>query len=472
MSFYAITQMKKNRLQPAALDRGLPDSSAPPIVQDVLHSSGQPLDTATRAYMEPRFGHDFSRVRIHADARAAESAMAVNAQAYTVGRNVVFGAGQYAPNTSHGQKLLTHELTHVLQQGRTTFQPGNALRISAPDGPLEHQAETATESNTINPMQSATSGPLLQRRLLATGDKKDIKDFIGLLEPASGFTLKHDPKTKEITVTASVLKPQSAVLASRLATISSDPGQDAEVHLGRKEAGVMFGKFPMSEENLVQEIRIDQILALEKGVPGAGVATLAHELVENYEAHALKDFRRSTIFTTVHEEASAVEDLIASELIGPGEGRNVFPAEVKSGKRTTTMQIDDRAQYFIVWEDGDNGKVVNARKVARVNISKHIISGFSKKNGLPAAATSTIKDVVDNMKKNPTASVLIEGFASAGKTSDENTKLAEEWAEKVKDQIISQTKDLMLANWRKFHIVGNAAKSGNEVRIKVDRPDI
>ena len=89
---------------------------APPIVRDVLTSSGRPLDRPTRSLFESRFGHDFGQVRIHADAKAAESARSVNALAYTVGRDVVFGAGQYAPGTSAGQKLLAHELTHVVQQ--------------------------------------------------------------------------------------------------------------------------------------------------------------------------------------------------------------------------------------------------------------------------------------------------------------------------------------------------------------------
>ena len=70
---------------------------APSIIHDVLRAPGQPLDATTRAFMEPRFGHDFSRVRVHSDAKAAESARAVNALAYTVGQDVVFGVGQYAP---------------------------------------------------------------------------------------------------------------------------------------------------------------------------------------------------------------------------------------------------------------------------------------------------------------------------------------------------------------------------------------
>jgi hypothetical protein len=91
-------------------------AAAPPIVHDVLASPGQPLDPATRAFVEPRFGHDFSHVRVHTDPKAEESAGAMNALAYTVGRDLVFARGQYAPGTASGRRLLTHELAHVTQQ--------------------------------------------------------------------------------------------------------------------------------------------------------------------------------------------------------------------------------------------------------------------------------------------------------------------------------------------------------------------
>ncbi len=101
-------------LQRAAQHPGT--STIPPLVQVALRSVGQPLDASTRAFMEPRLGHDFSKVRVHTDAQAAESASAVNALAYTVGRNIAFAAGQYAPGTPAGRRLLAHELTHVVQQ--------------------------------------------------------------------------------------------------------------------------------------------------------------------------------------------------------------------------------------------------------------------------------------------------------------------------------------------------------------------
>ncbi len=92
------------------------DMAAPASVDSVLSSPGSPLDTGLQQDMSQRFGHNFSRVRVHTDAAAARSAQEVNANAYTVGHNMVFGAGRYAPGTHKGRRLLAHELTHVVQQ--------------------------------------------------------------------------------------------------------------------------------------------------------------------------------------------------------------------------------------------------------------------------------------------------------------------------------------------------------------------
>jgi hypothetical protein len=83
-------------------------------------SNGEPLDRETRAFMEPRFGFDFGHVRIHADSEGAEAARSINARAYTLGSDVVFGSGRYAPASSEGRRLLAHELTHVVQQKAST----------------------------------------------------------------------------------------------------------------------------------------------------------------------------------------------------------------------------------------------------------------------------------------------------------------------------------------------------------------
>jgi hypothetical protein len=107
---------KKSALQRSSARADVADMEAPPIVESVLASPGQPLATSARSTLEPGFGHEFSSVRIHDDSRAAESAAAVNALAYTVGNHIVFGAGQYSPGTADGNRLLAHELTHTIQQ--------------------------------------------------------------------------------------------------------------------------------------------------------------------------------------------------------------------------------------------------------------------------------------------------------------------------------------------------------------------
>jgi hypothetical protein len=127
----------------------------PAAVHDVLKSAGHPLDAQTRAFFEPRFQHDFGRIRIHADAQAAESARRVNALAYTVGPDIVFDIGRYAPQTIEGRRLLAHELAHVVQQGggevirRATPPTPKALPATVPvPGPSDFEITRVRRSTT------------------------------------------------------------------------------------------------------------------------------------------------------------------------------------------------------------------------------------------------------------------------------------------------------------------------------------
>jgi hypothetical protein len=120
------------------------NSGVSAIVREILSSPGQPLDEQTRDFMEPRFGHDFSKVRVHTDARADESARAVSALAYTVGRDVVFGSGLYKPEAIAGKRLLAHELAHVTQQNpvsRLWRQPAGSDDIASAGNSEEQEAE-------------------------------------------------------------------------------------------------------------------------------------------------------------------------------------------------------------------------------------------------------------------------------------------------------------------------------------------
>lgn len=128
------------------------DGEVPPIVHRVLHSPGQPLDAESRTWMEPRFGHDFSTVRVHTGSNAAQAAQRVNAQAFTIGHDVVFGNGQYAPQTANGKRLLAHELSHVVQQQAATPHASISRRVCPLAAPVTiHDAARARSSHAQSP---------------------------------------------------------------------------------------------------------------------------------------------------------------------------------------------------------------------------------------------------------------------------------------------------------------------------------
>jgi len=126
-------------------------SGAPPIVDDVLQSAGEPLGTATRRFFEERFGYDFGAVRVHHDARAAESARAVHADAYTVGRDVVFNSGRFSPDTEAGRRVLAHELTHVVQQtGKIMIQRQEQETPVSPPKSIEQNMIDKANAQRVN----------------------------------------------------------------------------------------------------------------------------------------------------------------------------------------------------------------------------------------------------------------------------------------------------------------------------------
>ena len=140
-----------------------------------VHSldAGEPLNPETRVLMEPRFGADLSPVRVHTDSRAAESARSVNALAYTIGRDIVFGAGQYAPQTSTGQKLLAHELTHFIQQSSAAFQP--VLQRACSTDPECAPAEEGEPPGSNVPGSVAHFQSSVEREEKETAKKKHTK---------------------------------------------------------------------------------------------------------------------------------------------------------------------------------------------------------------------------------------------------------------------------------------------------------
>ena len=157
--------------------------AATPMVHSVLATPGQPLDAATGEFFSSRFGHDFAHVRVHADAAAAESARSVHALAYTVGSDVVFGAGQYAPGTRAGQQLLAHELAHVVQQSGRSASAGP----SAPG----HGASTPAVTPAKASQAHAVPAGSIQRQPASDGPTvRDLPIFLEKLQLDIGQNLQ------------------------------------------------------------------------------------------------------------------------------------------------------------------------------------------------------------------------------------------------------------------------------------------
>jgi hypothetical protein len=148
---------------------GAPMSEASSIVHEVLRSPGQPLATGTRAFMESAFGQGFSHVRIHSDTQAAALSAGLNARAFTIGRDIAFGVGEYQPGTLIGDALIAHELTHVIQQGGRLVAPQAKLEVSHPTDAAEIEADTLAESVISSAERPSTSrSPVLHDQLRVT----------------------------------------------------------------------------------------------------------------------------------------------------------------------------------------------------------------------------------------------------------------------------------------------------------------
>jgi hypothetical protein len=164
---------KKKRLQRSVAHHVEP-ANVPVSVHHTLHSEGQPLDASTRAFMEPRFGRDFSGIRVHRDSGAAVSAHEVNALAYTAGRHIVFGQNQYQPDTASGRQLMAHELTHTLQQENAgdSISRAGAFQLGSAHDPQEGEANRVAEAvmsgSTERPLATRTS-PFTIRRQTGAG---------------------------------------------------------------------------------------------------------------------------------------------------------------------------------------------------------------------------------------------------------------------------------------------------------------
>ncbi|HEY4460104.1 MAG TPA: DUF4157 domain-containing protein [Pseudonocardiaceae bacterium] len=218
-------------------------------VDDVLRDQGQPLDQQVRTEFEPRFQHDFSRVRVHTDPRAAASAQAIGARAYTVGTHVAFGPGSYAPDTADGKRALAHELAHVVQQSRGGGTPASALETDA-----HHAADAALTGGEVTVHGAGT--PALAKLDAPNPRELEVKATLAAaIEKLGGLSYRTD------TTTVSQLAQEAADLLARshrARPADFDPKQQL-IRAIEALGGPSYSPEAMSEEDLRREwVRLSQ----------------------------------------------------------------------------------------------------------------------------------------------------------------------------------------------------------------------
>jgi outer membrane protein OmpA-like peptidoglycan-associated protein len=383
--------------------------------------------------MESAFGVDFGSVRVHTGAQANMLNHQLSARAFTTGQDIFFRQGEYNPGSSGGQELLAHELTHVVQQNGDIQAK---LVVGAPDDAYEEEADRvaravvqcklADEEEDKEVIQTKPDHGQIQRRLVAFGTLPDVNALLGLIAPAAGLTLNLNVANNQVQIAAiSPAAPPSPALRTQFTNIINHATQHAEVIIARGQPGVQVGAFPQPSDltvTRVQQIDIDDILAIEKGAPGNGVAKAAHEINENFQAHAAIPAAGVDLFPNAHQAGVAAESAVTAELVGPG--RRVADVTVAVGPNRQRV-IQDFENYYLVYRTltkaaTQNVTVTSAARRPKVTISTRTIDNFGASGlfialgagaAIPGAGAAIITAAAADVAANPTATVHIEGFS-------------------------------------------------------------
>jgi outer membrane protein OmpA-like peptidoglycan-associated protein len=388
---------------------------------------------------------DFSTVRLHADGHAAAAARRLGARAFTIGENVYADPALLAAGAAERDGLIAHELAHVAQQrqlGRTLIQP----------------------------------------RLIASGSDADINRFFAIAQPALGEKLARDAATNQVTVAGPLgAKAGSPAFGAALHRIIDDPLRDAEANFGTDQPMVHVGKFPFPADmtgNTTQQIDMDDIEALQAGVPGSGVAALAHELTENYQAHLFPAEKDVSRLPAAHGWGIKAESDVAQETVGPG--RRVATVSIGEGSGTTIVDFEN---YYLIFDRTENPQtkgvtISMARKATREQLVKKTIDMYAEgSNKMPSTGAADF-DAVAAAATDPTATIRVEGFADDGGTPFLQSALSDFRAAEIKNKLVAGGVErgriyaIGLAQSRL--VVANTTSASNarnrRVEITVDRP--
>lgn len=393
---------------------------------DGMKGGGQPLSESTRAFFEPRFGADFSQVRVHNDSRAANTAQSINAKAFTTGNNIAFNSGQYSPETSSGKNLLAHELTHVVQQ--------------------DNKSNSSLHKKHKKVGKTASNGRLIQRRVYVSGAvEADTNEYVNLLGTAAGYSLTRtfrNPQVRIIRIRPG--NPPSPSARSQLKKMIDHPTQHAEVHVGTAQPGVAVGAFPIAP-SMIQLVDIDDIRNLNATTPGAGTAKAYHELFENWTHHGAG----TPGFGVSHEQGVEIESSVVEELGTPGRrmaGRDQLqpilpPAGMPAGNYLRARS--EFTTYFLELiyrvNPGNDFQLVRSQRIPKVQVSQNVVNQFGPGIiAIPAGGNVILNRVVADLNANADRTVAIEAFTDSTGSHSLNLRLSRERAESARAYLIGR----------------------------------
>lgn len=296
-----------------------------------LNGGGTPLSNEAKNFYEPRFGTDFSNVRIHTDTFAAKSAQSINALAYTSGNNIVFNSGQYSPNTDNGKRLLGHELTHVVQQG------GGAKTKS------------------------------IQRKFVATGATADFANMINsilavqveiVISPTGEISIRNTgiqgPPTRDATELLNTLR--TVINDRNTTTIEFIHGSTSR---RPQDINVIVGNYAQSSVDLDDVAAFGSTSSHSRQGDNSAVQFI-HEITEQYRKQAFGEG-----FQTAHRAGYAAQErLLGATLVRETPMTPV--AGTTQGEVTTTYRYPDRREVDVITRmDFSTGQIVSVRRVIR-----------------------------------------------------------------------------------------------------------
>jgi hypothetical protein len=377
------------RRKPLSSTGSLPPAT-PARVQSVLSTGGGPLDKRARSFFEPRFGHDLSAVRVHADSRASALSETLNAEAFTIGNQIVFGQDRYRPDTERGRHLLAHELAHIAQQNDNEPKIHRRLVVNSAAtslAPSTDPAASLTPVNRLSMMDSilnalcpdfsvnsgtgeveANSSPPPSRSTLASGSKPVGCCCLEVLTGAANTW----------TIEVSQLVGPHTLRGSR------------QVVLSPTTTPIEFGSFTSAGN-----------LAFQGQVPAAGHELCGHAALFELNAHPIGN----RLTTDVHDPTVRIENLVSTE-------QGVPASDLRGLAR-----------------DPHRGESVD-----RIVVSGYPLNGTDP-SGLPAAERNKLRFAANYAVEND-GWVDIIGHSDFAGSAAAKTRVSQERADKAQTELV------------------------------------